>query len=320
MKRGIRLVISLVGMLGIMTQVMAAGEQKPKIGFIPMTMANEYFVTMVNAAKMEAAKQGVELVVNAGATHGSVAEQVQIIQEMIAQQVQAICIVPTSSEGVIGSLVMAHQAGIHLINIDTKLDPEIVKSAGLEPIPFLGTNNYDGAKMGGEYALQALNIAGQKAVILTGIAEQQNAKDRRNGFRDAVAGQVTIVAEQSANWSMEEGYAVLLEILQAHPDVKVVFASNDNMALGAIRALQEFGRKDVLVMGYDAIGSALDAVEQGQLAATVAQFPAEMGVQGIQLAFTKIHGGSIPEITYTKTEVIDAAKVAAFKTYLAQYR
>ncbi len=314
------LLISLVCVCGLMAPIIVAEEQKPMIGFIPMTMANEYFVTMVNAAKMEAARQGVELVVNAGATHGSVAEQVQIIQEMIAKQVQAICIVPTSSEGVISALVMAHQAGIRLINIDTRLNPEIVKSAGLEPIPFIGTNNYDGAKMGGEYALQTLNIAGQKGVILTGIAEHQNAQDRRNGFSEAVAGKVTIVAEKAANWSVEEGYAVCLEMLQAQPDVKFVFASNDNMGLGAIRALREFGKSDVLVIGYDAIGPALDAVEQGQMAATVAQFPAEMGIQGVQLALAAIQGGSIPEITYTKTEVIDAARVAEFKKYLAQYK
>jgi ribose transport system substrate-binding protein len=299
----------------------AADAPKPVIGFIPMTLSNEYFVIMVNAAKAEAAKQGVDLLVKAGSTHGSVDEQMQILEEMVATKgVQAICIVPSSSEGIINSLKMAAQAHIPIINLDTHIDPTVVKQAGLAPIPFLGTNNYDGAKMGGEYALNTLNLAGKKVAILKGIAEQQNAKDRRNGFNDAVAGKVTVVAEETANWDIEQGYTAFQKILQAQPDVGFVFASNDNMALGAVKVLQELGKKDVTIMGYDAIGAALDAIEKGEMAATVAQFPAEMGIQGVQLALAAIKGAKIPENTFTKTEVIDTTKVAEFKKYLGQFK
>ena len=291
------------------------------IGFIPMTMNNEYFVTMVNAAKIEAEKQGVELLVQAGERHGSADEQLRIIEDMITREVDAICVVPSSSTGLISALKKAQKANIPVVNLDTGVDADAVKEAGLSPIPYIGTDNYDGAKMGGEYALANLGIEGKKVAVLTGVAGQQNAADRANGFKDATAGKVEVVAEQTANWEVEQGYNVFQNILQANPDIAFVFASNDNMGLGALRAIKEAGKSDdVTVLGYDAISAALEAVEEGKMAGTVAQFPAEMGIQGIQAALKLINGESVPEITFTKTEVINASNVAEFKEYLSQFK
>jgi ribose transport system substrate-binding protein len=294
-------------------------EEEMVIGFIPMTMANEYFVTMVNAATIEAEKQGVDLLVQAGERHGSVDEQLRIIEDMINREVDAICVVPSSSTGLISAIKKAQNAGIPVVNLDTRVDPDAVKEAGLDPVPYIGTNNYDGAKMGGEYAIDELGIAGGKVAILTGIAGQQNAADRRNGFSDAVAGKVDIVAEQTANWEVEQGYNVFQNILQANPGITFVFASNDNMGLGAYRAIKEAGRDDIQVMGYDAISAALTAVEEGKMVATVAQFPAEMGIEGVKAAIEMANGESVPEITFTKTEVIDSSNVGEFKEYLSQF-
>lgn len=290
------------------------------IGFIPMTMNNEYFVTMVNAAKIEAEEQGVELLVQAGERHGSADEQLRIIEDMITREVDAICVVPSSSTGLISAIKKAQAAGIPVVNLDTAIDAKAVKDTGLDPVPYIGTNNYDGAMMGGKYALDKLGISGAEVAVLTGISGQQNAADRRNGFVDATKGKVTVVAEQTANWEVEQGYNVFQNILQANPGIGFVFASNDNMGLGAIRAIKEAGRDDIQVLGYDAVGAALEAVEEGTMAGTVAQFPAEMGIQGVQAALKMINGESVPEITYTKTEVIDSANVAEFKDYLSQFK
>ncbi|MDM8525755.1 substrate-binding domain-containing protein [Desulfococcaceae bacterium HSG8] len=122
----------------------------------------------------------------------------------------------------------------------------------------------------------------------------QNAKDRQNGFRDAVAGKAEIAAEESANWEVEQGYEAFQNILQTNPDISFVFASNDNMGLGAIRAIREIGKDDIGVMGYDAIGAALKAVEKGTMLTTVAQLPAKMGIKGVQLALKMIGGTNAP--------------------------
>ncbi len=296
----------------------AAPAEELTVGFIPMTLDNEYFITMVNAAQQEADKSGVTLLVQAGTSHGSAEEQLQIVETMITNKVDAICIVPSSSVGLMTALKKAEEAGIPVINLDTALDAELVKSSGLKPVPFIGTNNYDGAKLAGEYALEITGGTG-KVAILTGIAGQQNAADRRNGFFDAVNGKLEVVAEASADWEVEKGYNAAQNMIQAHPDLVLIFASNDNMALGAIRAAKEAG-KDIKVIGYDAIGEALNSVKAGEMASTIAQFPAEMGIQGIQAAINLVNGGTMAEKTYTETRPITLENVDDFMTYLAQFK
>lgn len=291
-----------------------------KIGFIPMTLSNEYFITMVNAAKQEAAKLGVDLVIQAGERHGSAEEQLQIMENMITQRVDAICIVPSSSQGLIPVLRKAEKAGIPVINLDTRFDPEAIRAAGLKPIPFIGTDNYYGAQIAGWFALTLTGAEGKMA-ILTGIAGQQNAADRRNGFYDVVSKWpgVEVVAEQTANWEVEQGYNVFQNILQANPGLKLVFASNDNMGLGAYRAIKE-ADKDIIVIGYDAVPAALDAVKAGELAGTVAQFPAEMGIKGVQTAVKLKNGESVPDFIQTGSTMIYCGNVQWFMDYLAQFK
>jgi len=317
-KKVLFIVFCLLLCVSIGTIVSAA--EKKVIGFIPMTMNNEYFVTMVNAAKIEAEKQGVDLLVQAGERHGSADEQLRIIEDMITREVDAICVVPSSSTGLISAIKKAQKAGIPVVNLDTRIDPAAVKEAGLQPVPYIGTNNYDGAKMGGEYALKNLKIDGMEVAILTGISGQQNAADRRNGFVDATKGKVKVVAEQTANWEVEQGFNVFQNILQANPNIGFVFASNDNMGLGAIRACKAAGRKDIKVLGYDAVSGALQSVKEGEMVGTVAQFPAEMGIQGVQAALKMISGEKVPEVIFTKTEVIDSNNVVDFNKYLNQFK
>ena len=304
----------------VATEASVAEEAPVKevtIGFIPMTLDNEYFITMVNAAQQEADKSGVKLLVQAGTSHGSAEEQLQIVETMITNKVDAICIVPSSSVGLMTALKKAEEAGIPVVNLDTGLDPDLVESSGLKPVPFIGTNNYDGAKLAGEYALEITGGTGEVA-ILTGIAGQQNAADRRNGFFDAVEGKLEVVAEASADWEVEKGYNAAQNIIQANPDIVLIFASNDNMALGAIRAAKEAG-KDIKVIGYDAIGEALNSVKSGDMASTIAQFPAEMGIQGVQAALNLLGGGTMPDFTFTETRPITSTNVDEFMTYLAKF-
>jgi ribose transport system substrate-binding protein len=298
----------------------AASDAKKEmtIGFIPMTLDNEYFITMVNAAKQEAEKEGVKLNVQAGTSHGSAEEQLQIVETMITNKVDAICIVPSSSVGLMTALKKAEEAGIPVVNLDTRLDPDLVKTSGLKPVPFIGTNNYDGAKLAGEYALKLTGGKG-KVAILTGIAGQQNAADRRNGFYDVVKGKLDVVAEASADWEVEKGYNAAQNMIQANPDIVLIFASNDNMGLGAIRAAKEAG-KDIKVIGYDAVAEALNSVKSGEMAGTIAQFPAEMGIQGVKAAISLKNGGSMPDLTYTETRPITKDNVEEFMTYLAKFK
>ena len=292
---------------------------KTTIGFIPMTLSNEYFITMVNAAQMEADKLGVDLLVQGAQQHASAEEQMQIMENMITRRVDAICIVPSSSEGLIPVLRKAEKAGIPVVNLDTGFDAAALEAAGLKPVPFIGTDNYYGAQIAGYFAL-ALTGAEGKVAILTGVEGQKNAADRRNGFYDVVSAypEMEVVAEQTANWEVEQGYNVFQNILQANPDLKLVFASNDNMGIGAYRAVKE-ANKEVIVIGYDAIPAALDAVKAGEFAGTIAQFPAEMGEMGVQTAIKLINGEEVPMNIQTASMLIYATNVEWFEEYLGQY-
>ncbi len=289
------------------------------IGFIPMTMNNEYFITMVNAAEQEAERLGVRLMVDSGDSHRSANAQLMIAEEMIQHKVDAICLVPSSSSSALAVLTLASAKKIPVINIDTKINEVMIMQSGLQAVPFIGTDNYTGAAMGADYAVRKLNIMGKKVVILTGIEGQLNASDRRNGFVDNATG-IEVVHEQTANWEMDQGYEVVKTVLERNPDIDFISCGNDGMALGAVQAVKEAGKSDsIMIFGYDAVPAALDAIEMGDMVATVAQFPAEMGILGVQTALNMIKGEAVELTTYTKTEVIDKENVGVFKEYLKQF-
>jgi len=298
--------------------VSAAG--KKTIAFIPSTLENEHFVIQVEGAKAEAARLGVTLLVQAGSRHADVEEQVRIIEDMIARKVDAICLVAAHTTGVISGVEKALAAKIPVVMVDNDLDRAMWKEKGNPDIPFIGSKNYDGAKMVAEYALNTLKIAGWKAALLTGVEGNSAAIDRKAGFMDTVKGKVDVVATQTANWEVEQGYTVFQNMLQGHPEIKFLFACNDNMALGAVRAIKEAGRKDIAVIGYDAIPAALDLVKKGQMKATLAQFPAVMGATAVETALKMSNGEKVEMRIYTKLEVITTEKVDQFLKYLGQFK
>jgi len=283
-----------------------------------MTMNNEYFITMVNGAKQKAEELGVQLDVQAADQHASAAAQLMIVENMITSGVDGICIVPSSSEGLATALMKCKEAGIPVINLDTRINQDVLAEAGLE-VPFFGTNNYAGAYSAGEYVVSKFE-AGVETAILTGIEGQQNAADRRNGFFDATKGHVNVVAEQSANWEVDQGYTATQNIISANPNVALIFASNDGMAIGALRAVEEGGLKDqIQIIGFDAISEALNLVENGDLFGTVAQYPAEMGILGVENIVKMINNEAVEAAIDTGAKLITKENVAEHKTYSAQF-
>lgn len=289
------------------------------IGFIPMTLNNEYFITMVAGAQMKADELGVKLEIQAGDSHSSAEAQLEIVENMITSGVKAICVVPSSSEGMLTALKKCEEANIPVINLDTRLNAELLEENGVQAVPFIGTDNYTGAKTAGEYALENMP-EGTKVAILTGIEGQENAAFRRNGFYEAVEGKFDVVAEQTANWEVDEAYSVTQNILQANPDIELIFASNDGMAIGAMRVVQELKKQDsIKVIGFDAISEAVNMVKEGTLLGTVAQYPGEMGILGVQAAVDAINGKTIEMNVNTGAELITSANVDDFMEYLKQF-
>lgn len=288
------------------------------IGFVGMTLNNEYHITLANGARKEAEAQGVQIEIQAGDQHASADAQLGIIENMIANHVDGILLVPSSSDGLESALLKCKEAGIPIINLDTKLTDKSLENVGMS-IPFYGTNNYEGAKLAGEYVAEHFP-KGVKVAILKGIEGQTNAKDRYDGFLEGAGDAVVVLAEQTANWEVDQGYTAAQNIISANPDIQLFFCCNDNMGIGALRAIKEANLQDqIQIIGFDAVSEALNLVESGAFAATVAQYPAEMGKLGVQ-NMVKIFQGQSAEMSLdTGTKVITKENVEAFKDYLKSF-
>jgi len=314
------LVISMVALL-LISFSFAAAAQEINIGLIPMTLSNEYFIALINGAEQRAELYDVDLTVQGPQTHADALAQLVQMENMISRGVDAIVIVPSSSEALAPALLKAEEAGIPVINLDTKFNQDTLASAGVSPIPFIGTDNYVGALDAGKLALELLGGEGQVA-ILEGISGQQNTYDRKNGFIDGMENKLEVVATQTADWEVEKGYNAAQNIMQANPELDLIFGSNDGMAIGAYRAILEAGKEDeIFVIGYDAVPAALESVKEGELYATIAQFPAEMGKRGIDAAMQIINGEQIAlkDSESTVTTPITQDNVEAMMSYLDNY-
>ncbi len=246
---------------------------KPRIALVMKSLANEFFSTMAEGARKhhEAHAESYDLIVNGIKNETDLAEQVNLVDQMIARQVNAIVIAPADSKALVTVLKRAKEAGVLVVNIDNKLDAEVLQQAGLS-VPFVGPDNRAGARKVGEALVQQLK-PGEKVAIIEGIPTAFNGQQRRLGFEDAMkAAGMNIVTVQSGNWEMEKANNVAAAMLSEHPDLRAILCANDNMALGAVAAIQAAGRTGkVLVVGFDNIGAIRPMLADGRVVATADQ-------------------------------------------------
>lgn len=250
------------------------------IGFCGMTLNNEYHIIVANAVQQSCNALGIKCEIQAGSQHASVEEQLTIIENFISQGVDGIILVPAASEGLISALQECESANIPVINLDTKLDENTLNTLGKE-IPFYGTDNYAGGQLVGEKVAQ-MYPDGCKTAILRGVQGQTNDEDRYKGFLDKAGDVVELVAEQHANWETDEGYTAVQNIIQANPDLEVIYCENDLMGIGAYQAVDEAGLTDqIKIFSYDGVTEGLQYVVNGKFVSTCAQQPIEMGKIGV---------------------------------------
>lgn len=278
----------------------------PRVALVLKTLNSPYFIDMQRAAEEEARKQGAALVVQAPEREIDTERQMQIVENLIQSKVAALVIAVCGSRELVPALVQAKRAGIPVIVVDEELDAKTAKDAGLEIDGYVGSHNEDGGRAAGRYLVEA--TGGRATVaILEGIPGHEAGDSRLRGFREAIAGTpgIRVAASQTANWERDQGFNVFQNLLQAHPQIDAVFAANDMMALGAVEAIRAAGRTGrIRVIGFDAIDEARAAIAEGTLAASVAQFPAEMGRLAIESAVKRIHGEPIPKDQRTKIGLV----------------
>ena len=279
---------------------------RPRIALIMKSLANEFFVTMAEGAKAHQSESGgaYDLVVNGIRNESDLSQQVALVEQMVAQGVDAIVIAPADSRALVPVLGKALRQRVVVVNIDNKLDADTLRQAGIE-IPFVGPDNRVGARAVGRALAKRLR-RGDTVAILEGIPTAFNAQQRRLGFEDAMreAG-MDVVAVQSAQWEQDRANTVAAAMLREHPDLKAILASNDSMALGAAAAARQAGKGgDVLIVGFDNIDAIRQLLAEGRVLATADQHADRLAVYGIEYALQILRGEARPQDKETPVDLV----------------
>jgi ribose transport system substrate-binding protein len=283
-------------------------EATPRIALIMKSLANEFFQTMEDGARAHQAEHRDQYALLAQGIKDEldVSRQVQLVEQMAAQKVDAIVIAPADSKALIAVCKRAMDQGIVVINIDNKFDEAVLAEQGIS-IPFVGPNNRSGAYAVGAYLAEHLE-PGDPVAIIEGVPNAFNGIQRRLGFEDAMrdAG-MRIVASQSGQWEMAKANQVVSAIITEHPDIKAVLCANDNMALGAVAALRGAGKlAQVKVVGFDNISAVQELLRSGEILATADQHADRLAVYGIEHALETLASGQAPADQETQVDLITA--------------
>lgn len=264
-----------------------------KIGVSLSTLNNPFFVSIREGIEEKAKEEGAEVVISDAQNDSSV--QSNQIEDLITQKVDLIIINPVDSTAISSSVQKANEANIPVICVDRG-------SEDGEVLSLVASNNVEGGKMAGEFILEKVG-ENAEVIQLEGIPGASSTRERGQGFEEATKDKINLVASQPANFDRAEGLTVMENLLQAQPDVKAVFCQNDEMALGASEAIKASG-KDIVIVGFDGNDDAVEAVKNGDLAATVAQQPKEMGKLAMENAINHLKGETIEEKIDSPLELV----------------
>ncbi|WP_017594494.1 ABC transporter permease/substrate-binding protein [Nocardiopsis potens] len=253
-----------------------------RVGMSLSSLENPFFVQMRDGAQAEADAAGVELVVADAQDDAS--RQADQVQDFIGTGVGAVVVNPVDSAALGPAVRGANEAGVPVVAADRAVD-------GAETAAFVASDNVEGGRLAARALAERLGGEGRIAV-LNGTPGTSASRERGEGFREGIAAYpgIEVVAEQPAGFERGEGLDVMTDILQAHGDLDGVFAENDEMALGAAKALEDRGGAEVPVVGFDGSPEALEAVRDGTLYASVAQRPEEIGRAAVRAAVRAARG------------------------------
>ncbi|HGN0025124.1 TPA: ribose ABC transporter substrate-binding protein RbsB [Proteus mirabilis] len=288
-------IATLLSVVALSATISANALAKESIALVISTLNNPFFVTMKDSAQKEADKLGYDLVVLDSMDNP--AKELANVQDLTVKDTRLMLINPTDSDAVGNAVLMANKAKIPVVTLDR------VANKG-EVVSHVASDNRLGGKMAGDYIAEKVGNDA-KVIQLEGIAGTSASRERGEGFKQAVdAHKLNILASQPADFDRTKGLNVMQNLLTANPAVQAVFAQNDEMALGALRALQTAGRTDVLVVGFDGTNDGIKAVNRGVLGATIAQRPDQIGIIGIQTADKILKGEKVDPTIPVELELV----------------
>ena len=265
------------------------------VGLSVSTLSNPFFVSLEEGVNTLATENGTQ-VISVDAQDDS-AKQFNDVDDLIQQNVDVLLINPVDSAAITPAVEAANSAGIPVIMVDRATD------AG-EFVTLVASDNVAGGEMAARYIVDQVG-KNASTLQLEGVPGASATNERGEGFMNVAETSLNVLDSQTANFDRAEGLTVTENMLQANPDVQAVFAQNDEMALGAIEAIQGAGLSNqITVVSFDGTEGGIKAVEDGSLAATIAQKPDEMGRLALQAAYDFYAGQEIPEKIDSPLELV----------------
>ncbi|SKB02599.1 ribose transport system substrate-binding protein [Sporosarcina newyorkensis] len=271
-------------------------DESYKFGFILKTINSEYWKVLMAGANDAAEELGVEVSFLGPQEETQFEQQVKMIEDQIATGVDALVVAASQPDAMISVLNTAHKKDISVVIADTDMDFE-------DKVTYIGTKNYDAGKLGGEYLSEFLS-GGDKVAIIRGPFGSETHEERTKGFQDALKDKNIEFIVQDAESDRVKAVNVMENILTSNPDVKAVFATADEMALGAYTTLENKKATGIHLIGFDGTPDGLQAVLEGKMLANVSQSPYQIGYQSVYSAYKARKGEEVEKRIDSGTSVI----------------
>ncbi|MEU0641823.1 MULTISPECIES: ABC transporter permease/substrate-binding protein [Streptomyces] len=296
------LVAAIVGGLSLFNN--GSSSSNPKVGLSLSTLNNPFFVQIKEGAQAEAKRLGADLTVTDAQNDAS--QQANQLQNFTSEGVDSIIVNPVDSDAAGPSVRSANKSDIPVVGVDRGVNKA-------ETAALVASDNVEGGKLGAKALAEKLGGKG-KIVILQGLAGTSASRERGAGFAEGLKAYpgIDVVAKQPADFDRTKGLDVMTNLLQAHPDVQGVFAENDEMALGAVKALGSKAGKSVQVIGFDGTPDGLKAVKEGTMYASVAQQPKELGRIAVENALRAADDKEVEKTVKVPVKVVTAKNVDEF--------
>lgn len=293
----------------------SGGDGELNIAYIVKAKTDEFWTSMEKGAEAYAKEAGVNLEFQAPEKETDIEKQVQMVENAVIKGVDGIVLSVADSQALIPSIIKANEADIPVVLVNDTIDEEALEADGGHVETYVGINQYDAAKLAGDYAVE--NITDGKICYLEGISGVKAHEDRLLGFADSV--DFDVLASQTAKCDRNEAFNVMQNVLSATPDVNVVWAINAEMGQGAIQAIEQGGFEGkVQVFDFDASSDDLAAIEAGTLVGTVAQYPEIQASTAIQCCIDAINGEELEPHTETKAQLITKDNLEEYRAEIAE--
>ncbi|MBL1112489.1 substrate-binding domain-containing protein [Streptomyces sp. 110] len=276
----------------------SSGGADTKVGLSVSTLNNPFFVQLKAGAQEEAKRAGISLTVTDAQNDAS--QQANQIQNFTSQNMKSIIINPVDSDAAGPSVRAADKAGIPVLAADRGVNKAKIAT-------LVASDNITGGKLAAKTLAERLGKKGT-ILVLQGTPGTSASRERGKGFAEGLKAypDIKVVGKQTADFDRAKGLDVTTNLLQGHPGIDGIFAENDEMALGAVKALGSKAGKSVAVVGFDGTPDGLKAVENGTLAATVAQQPKELGRMVVENAVRAAKGQKIDGTVKVPVKVVAA--------------